>query len=155
MLPTTQAGSGDARDAAWDRGRSQRHLAGTRFLRTVEHRVHRAGESDRASWGGSARTTDVGHVPTGPTAAGLTGVVASVLPFCAPPCLAAGEAHAAVRTRGQTARATLSAAYGSSGSRQNPSPMDDTRSALLPLAAGFRVRIIEDRWLVKVPSEFF
>jgi hypothetical protein len=41
---------------------------------------------------------------------------------------------------GQTASATLPASYGSSGRRENTSTMDGAGSALLPLAAGFRLR---------------
>lgn len=39
-LPAAQAGSSQARDAPGDRGRSQGHLAGIRFLWTTEHRLH-------------------------------------------------------------------------------------------------------------------
>jgi hypothetical protein len=73
-------------------------------------------------------------------------MVASVLPFCASSCLAADSAHAASRARGQTASATLPAAYPSHGSRQNHPRLDGARGALLPIAKGFRLRGIEARW---------
>ena len=38
-LPAAQAGSGHARDAPWDRGRSQGHVAALRPLWRVEHRL--------------------------------------------------------------------------------------------------------------------
>jgi hypothetical protein len=136
MLSEAQAGARHARDAARERGRSQKHLAGTRFLRRVEHGFHRAGESDRSSWGGSARTTYLGHFPTGPTAAGLSGVVASVLSFCTPPCLAAGEARAATRARWQSSGATKPPAYSSHGSGENQPTMDGAGSAVPSLLAG-------------------
>ena len=71
---------------------------------------------------------------------GPSGVVASLLSFCAPSPSAAGEARAAARTRGQASSATLSAANSSHGSRKNPSTLDDARVAHLPLAVGFRLR---------------
>jgi len=140
MLPAAQAGSSDARDAARDRGRSQSGLARIRFLWTVEHRVHRAGESDHSSWGGSARTTDVGHVPTSSTTAGLTGVVARVLSLCASPPSTARGARAATRTRGQASGTTVLAAYSRYGRRQNSSTMDNSGGALVPLGADLRLR---------------
>jgi len=88
---------------------------------------------------GSARTTYLGHVPTGSTAAGSPRVVARVLPFCASSCIAADRASAASRTRGQTARPTRPPTYPSHGSRQNPSEMDGAFGALIPVATGFRL----------------
>jgi|SRR5947209_3073050 len=85
MLPSTQAGACHARDETRDRGRSQRHLAGTRFLRTVEYRVHRAGESDGASWNSRPGASHVGNFSTVSTSAGPPGVVASLLSFRTPP----------------------------------------------------------------------
>src|SRR6266566_3454009 len=60
-------------------------------------------------------------------------------------CLAADSAHAASRTRGQTASATLSATDGSHGRRQNHSTMDNARDAHLPLAKGFRLSATQAR----------
>jgi hypothetical protein len=145
-LPTAQAGSGHARDAAGDRGRSHSRLTGIGFLWTTEHGFHRAGESDCPTRGGSSRTPDLGHVPTGSTAPGSPGVVASLLPFCTPSCSAAGEARAAARTRGQTAGATLSATDASHGSGKNEPTMDSQGGALVPLAKGFRLRGSQARW---------
>src|SRR2546421_8548221 len=65
-----------------------------------------------------------------------SGVVASVLSLCAPSCLAAGSAHAASRTRGQTSRTTLSAANAGNGCWQNQATMDSQGAALMPPAAG-------------------
>ena len=53
-------------------------LQGMGFGGAAEHGFHRAGESDRPTRGGSARTPDLGHFPTGSTAPGSPGVVASL-----------------------------------------------------------------------------
>jgi transposase-like protein len=139
-LPAAQAGAGLARDAPGDRGYSQGHLTGIRLFWQVEYRVHRAGESNRPTRNSGAGTPYLGHRPAVPTPVGPSGVVASLLSFCAPSPSAAGEARAAARTRGQASSATLSAANSSHGSRKNPSTLDDARVAHLPLAAGFRLR---------------
>jgi transposase-like protein len=72
-----------------------RRLAGIGLLWTAQHGFHRAREFDRASRSGCARTTYVGHVPTDSTAAGLSGVVACLLSFCASSPIVAGSTHAA------------------------------------------------------------
>jgi hypothetical protein len=94
-LPTTQAGTCHARDAPLDTGRSQNRLAGTRFLWKVEHRFHRAGESDRPTWSGSAGSSNLGHFPTGSTPARPSGVLARLLSFCAPSPITASSSRAA------------------------------------------------------------
>jgi hypothetical protein len=60
--------------------------------------------------------------------------------------IAAGEARAAARTRGQTSGAPVPTMYAGDGSRQNHPRMDSKGSALLPLAAGFRLRGSQARW---------
>jgi hypothetical protein len=144
-LPAAQAGSRHARDAPWDRGRSQNRLAGLVSLRMPEHRFYRTGESDGPSWSGSSRKTYLGYFPTGSTAAGSSRMVACLLSFCASSCIAPDSAHEATRARWQASDATLSAAYSSDGSRENTSTMDGSRGALLPLAASFRLRATEAR----------
>ena len=52
-----------------------------------------------------------------------------------------------MRTRGETSRSTLPAAYPCHGSRQNRPTMDNARGALVSLAQGFRLRGIETRWV--------
>jgi hypothetical protein len=143
MLPAAQAGACQARDETRDRGRSQRHLAGTRFLRTVEYCVHRAGESDGASWNSRPGTSHLGHFSTVSTAAGPSGVVASLLSFCPSSRIVAGSSRAASRTRWQTSSATLSATNSSNGRRENQPTMDGARGALVPLVACFRLRARE------------
>jgi hypothetical protein len=54
----------------------------------------------------------------------------------ASPCIAAGSARAASRTRWQAGGATLPASNGSSGSGENQPTLDSTRSALFSYAAG-------------------
>ena len=82
--------------------------------------------------------------------------------FVRPHAIAASGARAATRARWQTAGATLPATDASHGSRQNEPTMDGTRGALVPLAAGFRLRGSQARWgcsthvagrWVKVPAE--
>ncbi len=70
-------------------------------------------------------------------------MVASLVSLCASSRI---TARAATRARWQTGGATLPAAYGSSGSRQNQPTMDGARGALLPIAAGFRLRASQARW---------
>ena len=107
----------------------------TGFLWTVEHRFHRAGESDRPTWRGSARTPHLGHGSAVPSPAGPSGVVAGLLSFCASSPSAASSSHAAARTRGQTSGAALPAAYPCHGSVKNHSTMDNSGGALLSFAA--------------------
>jgi hypothetical protein len=120
-------------------------LQGVRLLGTVEHRIHRAGESHDPSWGGSAGASHLGHCPASSGPASSLGVVASLLSFCASSRIAAGSAHAASRTRWQPSGTTLPTTYGSSGSRQNHPTMDGARGALLPIAASFLLRATEAR----------
>ena len=141
-----------ARDAPWDRGSSQKREASTGFLWTTEHGFHRASESARPPWRGSSRETDLGHCSAVPTAVSPSGVVACVLSICTPPCLAAGQARAAARTRWQASGAALSATNSGDGSRENYPTMDGARSALLPLATGFRLRGIQARGGCRVMS---
>jgi hypothetical protein len=116
------------------------------LLWTTQHRFHRTGQSDHPPWNSRAGTPHLGHFPTGSTASGPSGVVASVLSCCPSPCLAAGEARAAARTRGQPAGAMLPTPDSCDGSRQNSSTMDGARGALVPLAKGFRLRGSQARW---------
>src|SRR5215467_1196573 len=60
--------------------------------------------------------------------------------------IAANEARAATRTRGQIIGATRPPAHSSHGSRQNPPAMDGPRGARLPFVANFRLRATEARW---------
>jgi hypothetical protein len=62
---------------------------------TAEHRFHRAGEPDGASWRGSARTSYLGYSEARPTTPGSSGVVARVLSLCAASCSATDGARAA------------------------------------------------------------
>jgi hypothetical protein len=103
-----------------------RQFTETGFLRTVEHSFYRASESDHAPWNSCAGSSYLGYLSTGSRDARPSGVVACLLPFCTSPCLATGEACAASRTRWQAGGATLPAADGSSGSRQNRPKMDRT-----------------------------
>jgi len=119
--------------------------AGYGLLWAAEYRFYRTGESDRASWRLRSGTPYMGHFPTGPTAAGSSRMVASLLSFCAPSRIAAGSAHTASRTRGQPSGATLPATDICHGSRQNHPAMDDARGALVPIAKGFGLRGIETR----------
>jgi hypothetical protein len=118
----------------------------TGLLRAVEHGFYRASEFDRPTWGGRSRTSHLGYFPTGSTAAGPSGMVACVLPFCASSRITSSGAAAATRTRWQTAGATLSATDSGDGSRENHPTMDGSRGALLPIVAGFRLRATEARW---------
>ena len=113
---------------------------------SAQYRFYRAGESDGQTWSGSPCSSNLGDGSAVSTPAGLCRMVARVLSFCAPSRIAAGSAHAATRTRGQPSGATLPAADTSDGSRENPSTMDGRRGALLPIAAGFRLRGSQARW---------
>src|SRR5947209_6716546 len=81
-LLAAQAGAGDPCDAAWNSRSSQSRPTGIRLLGKIEHGFYRAGESDRTPWRGGSGKTDLGHFSTSSPAAGLSGMVASVLPFC-------------------------------------------------------------------------
>ena len=110
-----------------------------RPLWTAQHGLYRTGESDCPSWNSRAGSSNLGHGSAVPTPLGPPGMVASLLPLCTSSCITAGEARAATRTRWQAGGATLPAAYPSHGIRQNHSTMDGARSALIPLASGFRL----------------
>jgi len=144
-LPAAQAGADYARHAPWNRCRSQDRFAEDGLLWTIEHGFHRASESDGTSRSGSAGTPHLGYLPAGPTPAGSSRMVASLLSFCAPPCIVTSRALAVARARGQAGVTTLSTAYPSYGSGENTSTMDGSRGALLPIAAGFRLRSTEAR----------
>src|SRR5712691_2755080 len=77
--------------------------------------------------------------------AGPSGVVARLLSLYAPSPIPSSGAHAAASTRWQPGGATLSAANASDGCRQDQSTMDGRRGALVPLAAGFRLRATQAR----------
>ena len=104
-------------------------------LFTVYNCFYRASESDGPSRSGSAGTPHLGHLEARPTPPGSSGMVASLLSFCAPPCIVTGGARATARARWQAGGTTLSAAYTSSGSGENYSTVDSAGSALLSLAA--------------------
>jgi hypothetical protein len=87
-----------------------------------------------------------GRQLSSPTAAGQSGMVARVLPFCASSPLPARGARAATRARWQTARTTLSATDASHGSGKNEPTMDSQGGALLPVAASFRLRGSQARY---------
>ena len=114
-------------------------------LRTPEHGFYRARESDRASWGSSLSTSHMGHNPASPTSVGPPGVVASVLPLCAPSPSTPSGARAATRARWQPSGTTLSATDSGHGCRQNQPSMERARDARLPIAAGIRLRATEAR----------
>jgi hypothetical protein len=124
MLPTSQAGSGHAGDAAGYTGRSLGRLTGDGLLRAPEHRFYRAGESDHPAWDSRAGSSHLGHGSAVTISVSSPRVVASVLSFCASSCLATGGAHAAARTRGQPPGAPVPAAYASHGSGKNQPTMD-------------------------------
>jgi len=140
MLPATQAGSGLAGDASWHSGRSQGRLTGIRLLWSVEHRFYRAGQSDHPPWNSCIGSSNPGHFSTSSPVAGPAGMVARVLSLCPSSRIVAGEARAAARARGQTSSATLPTVDPSHGGRQNKQTMDGARGALVPIAAGFRLR---------------
>ncbi len=110
---------------------------------TAQHRLHRAGQSDGASWRGGSGTPHLGHGEARPTTAGSLAMVASLLSFRAPPRITPHSARAAAR--GPAGGATLPAADSSSGSRANQPTMDGARGALLPIAAAFRLRATQAR----------
>ncbi len=87
----------------------------------------------------------MGHVSAVPTPARQSRVVAGLLSLCTPSPIAAGEAHAATRARGQTIGATLPATDPCHGSWKNESAVDGKGSALVPLASGLRLRATQAR----------
>src|SRR5207302_10077248 len=78
MLPTAQVGSGDARDASWNRRRSQSRPTGMRPLWSVEHRLYRAGSTDRPTWKSRAGSPYLGHSAAVSTPGSSPGMVASL-----------------------------------------------------------------------------
>jgi hypothetical protein len=144
-LSAAQAAAGHACNASGDPGRSHSRPAGDGFLGAAEHRFSRAGESHDPSWSGSAGTSHLGYSPASPTAAGASGMVASLLSFCAAPYIVTGGARAATRARRQANGATLPTAYSSHGSGKNQPTVDGVRGALLPIAADFRLRATQTR----------
>ncbi len=94
---------------------------------------------------GKYSTTYLGDGAAVPTPVSSPRVVASLLPFCASTPITPSGARAAARARGQAAGPTLSAANTGDGSRQNTSTMDGARSALLPVASGFRLSATQAR----------
>jgi hypothetical protein len=144
-LSTAQVGPHLARDASGNRGRPHSHLTRIRLLWAVEHRLHRAGESDRPPWNSCAGTTDVGHGTAVPSSLSPSGVVAGLLPFCASSRSTACEARTAAGARWQTSGTTLSPVNSGDGSRENEPTVDSKGSALMPLAAGFCLRATEAR----------
>ena len=139
-LPAAQAAAGHARDAPGNTGRSHPRPAGDGLLWTAERRFYRASQSDGAPWGGSTGSPHMGHSSAVPTTAGTSGMVASLLSFCAAPYIVTDGARAATRARGQAGGATLPPAYSSHGSGKNQSTVVGARRALLPIAASFRLR---------------
>jgi hypothetical protein len=146
MLPSAQAGTGHARDAPLNRGRSQSRLTRIGLLGTTEHRLDFAGESDRPTWNSRTGTSHLGDGSAVPTPVSSPGVVAGLLPFCASSPLTARGARAATRARWQAGDSTLSAANACDGSWENTSTMDGAFGALVPNAAGFRLNGIGVRW---------
>jgi hypothetical protein len=134
-LPAAQVSTGHACDAPRDTGRSQNRLAGDGLLWTIKHRFYRAGESDCPPWSGSFGASQLGHCPAGPTPPGASSMVASLLSFCASPCIAPGDARAAARARWQAGGATLPATHPSNGSGENQPTLVNAGSPVLSLAA--------------------
>jgi hypothetical protein len=93
----------------------------------------------------AASSPYLGHSAAVASPGSSPGMVASLLSFCASSPIAAGEARAAARTRGQPIGATLPATDSCDGSWQNPSTMDGARGDLVPLAAGLRLRATRAR----------
>src|SRR5215468_6677956 len=95
MLPAAQAHACHVHHAPWDRGRSQNRLTGIGLLWEVEHRFHRAGESDHPPWHSGADTSHVGDGATVLMPACPSGMVARELSFCTPSPITARGAHTA------------------------------------------------------------
>jgi hypothetical protein len=95
MLSATQTGACLAGDAPWNCRRSQSRLAAVRLLWTTEHSFHRAGESDRPTWSGSAGPPHLGHSSAVSTPARPPGMVARLLSLCPSTPIATRGAHAA------------------------------------------------------------
>ncbi len=102
--------------------------------------------------GVSTGTSHPGYSPTSATSAGSLRMVASLRSFRAPSRSAASGTCTAARTRWQEDGTTLPAVDARHGCWQNPSPMDGARSALVPLAKGFRLSAHEARCGCRVMS---
>jgi hypothetical protein len=135
VTPVMRLGTEDALTAARPR---------MRLLWTIEHGLDFAGQSDDPPWTSRAGSSHLGEAC--PTPAGLPGMVACLLSFCASSRSAACSSPAASRTRGQTSRTTRPPTDASSGCRQNHLAMERARGTRLPRAFGFRLRGIEARW---------
>jgi hypothetical protein len=134
-LPTAQADAGHACHAPGNKRSSPRCLTRTGLLRAAEHGFYRAGESNRPTWGCSSRPPHVGDGSAVLAPAGPSRVVASLLPLCASPCLAPGDARAAASARWQTSSPVLPAAYPCHGSGKNEPMLDSEGGALLSLTS--------------------
>jgi hypothetical protein len=88
----------------------------------------------------SSGTSHVGDGSAVLTLARASAMVASVRPCCASPPITARGARAATPARGPTSSTALAATEPSQGGGQNPSTMDTTPGAHLPLAKGFPLR---------------
>ena len=135
-LPAAQAGAGLASDASWHSGRSQSRFTGNGLLRPVEHCFYRTGESDHPAWNSRTGASHLGDGAAVFTASGQFGMVARLLPFCAPSRVAASGLCRASRTRWQASGATLSATDSSHGSRENEPTVDSGIGSLFSPAAG-------------------
>jgi hypothetical protein len=142
VTPVMRLGTQDALTVALQRlGFSGR--LNTAFIERVNLTV-------RDARGGSGKT-DLGHVSTSSPAAGPSGMVACLLPFCASTRITASSAPAAARTRWQTAGATLPAPDSCDGRGKNHSTMDCSRGALVSLGDDLRLRGAKarERWSVR------
>jgi hypothetical protein len=133
-LPPAQARSRHARDAPWDLRCSRGRGAVMGPVWTTEHRFHRAGSTDGASWRGGSGTPHLGHGEACPTTAGSLGMVAGLLSFRAPPRITTDSARAAARARRQVGSATLPAAHSSHGSREKHPTVVNAGSPVLSFA---------------------
>jgi len=123
-----------------------RLLAGDGLLGTAEYCFYRTGESDGPPWHLSAGTPHLGHGPAVPSTLGSRGMVARLLSWMSRPHEALRVALAQPRERGgkrlaqrYRQRTPAMAAH------ENYPTMDGARSALIPIATGFRLRGIQAR----------
>jgi hypothetical protein len=94
-LPTAEADTGLACDVPWNRGRSQSRFTGNGPLWEIEHGFYRARESDCPPWNSCASSSHLGGGSAVPTVVSSPGVVARLLPFCAPTSITVSGARAA------------------------------------------------------------
>ncbi len=99
-LSAAQAGAGHAGDSPRNRGRSQSCFTGFRLLWTIEHRFHRASQSDGPSWDSCAGSPHLGHGEAYATTLRLSGMVASLLSWMSRPHESLRVAFAEPRERG-------------------------------------------------------